>query len=806
MNDYQIKKIIDKNKKTINLYKIFSIILFVLETIIVLNFTFGIFGIFFGHNPANYYVFNAVLHGKMNFTYTGVLKIHFIIIMLTYLGSIPVFIYSLIKKKNYMYWIVYPTILIAKLATTYFYYSIGRPQLIHYAIVMNLDLIILGIVAIINIITLYSANSKYKPLIMTILQAIKVAISVILVIYINIGNLNLLMYFNTSDEIIQFNFIAYLTFLGIIVAFSLPLLNGNQFVSDSYLASSITLLCIFPIFNLISIFGESKYLSSFIPFLATNTILLISNLVISIMLKTARSNMKENIVPEQIISENEEISNANEEKAIDNKITASSYNQTNENIIPVKSSNNTTVKTKEFKWLNKLFAGLMFILAIVIVIHFFFQPLTETYNTIGIINAFIKNLMEAIKSHSSVKPFDAILISFVGANIFNACIVTLIVFFISMGKGKNYMPLPLTLLFIITRPMMYYYWSFPYDNLFLILNWDLFIYVSLLITYILIYSIINIKAIGIPVTILRIIRILLAIVLLLFMTYILFFNHTFFDSSNSTIIILIIFMYALIIFSIPLMSAPKLESRSGLASAIVIQSTFGTIAIVGLINISLIGLELSPKALRIALLLMTLNLVISILILIFQNIKKNKLKESITTIKPEISEINNDESNDNDTLYKGDSDIAPNEELESIDEPLESDNIIIESNEDIIPEEKNNDIVDDAIDNEMKSNEDVMVSDSIIENDINNIEEPNNDIIEDTTNTEFNNEPIIEDTSNEINELDNNEEITMNSDEISSKDIDTNENIVIDDINENNIKDDTDNSDEDDDIGNYGKY
>ena len=183
MNDYQIKKIIDKNKKTINLYKIFSIILFVLETIIVLNFTFGIFGIFFGHNPANYYVFNAVLHGKMNFTYTGVLKIHFIIIMLTYLGSIPVFIYSLIKKKNYMYWIVYPTILIAKLATTYFYYSIGRPQLIHYAIVMNLDLIILGIVAIINIITLYSANSEYKPLIMTILQAIKVAISVILVIY-----------------------------------------------------------------------------------------------------------------------------------------------------------------------------------------------------------------------------------------------------------------------------------------------------------------------------------------------------------------------------------------------------------------------------------------------------------------------------------------------------------------------------------------------------------------------------------------------------------------------------------------------
>lgn len=797
MNDYQIKKIIDKNKKTINLYKIFSIILFVLETIIVLNFTFGIFGIFFGHNPANYYVFNAVLHGKMNFTYTGVLKIHFILIMLTYLGSIPVFIFSLIKKKNYMYWIVYPTILIAKLATTYFYYSIGRPQLIHYAIVMNLDLIILGIVAIINIITLYSANSKYKPLIMTILQAIKVAISVILVIYINIGNLNLLMYFNNSDEIIQFNFIAYLTFLGIIVAFSFPLLNGNQFISDSYLASSITILCIFSIFNLISIIGESKYLSSFIPFLATNTILFITNLVISIMLKTARSNMKENMVPEQIISENEEINNANEEKTNDNKITASSYNQTNENTIPVKSSNNTTVKTKEFKWLNKLFAGLMFILAIVMVIHFFFQPLTETYNTIGIINAFIKTLMEAIKSHSSVKPFDAILISFVGMNIFNACIVTLIVFFISMGKGKNYMPLPVTLLFIITRPMMYYYWSFPYDNLFLILNWDLFIYVSLLITYILIYSIINIKAIGIPVMIFRIIRILLSIVLLLFMTYILFFNHTFFDGSNSTIVILIIFMYALIIFSIPLMSAPKLESRSGLASAIVIQSTFGTVAIVGLINISLIRLELSPKALRIALLLMTLNLANSILILVFQNIKKNKLKESITTIKPEISEINNNESNDNDILYKGDSDIAPNEELESIDEPLESENITIESDEDIIPEENNNDIVDDAIDNEMKSNDDVMVSDSIIENKINNIEEPNNDIIEETTNTEFNNEPIIEDTSNEINELDNNEEITINSDEISPKDIDTNDNI---------IKDDTNYSDEDDDIGNYGKY
>jgi len=799
MNDYQIKKIIDKNKKTINLYKFFSIILFVLETIIVLNFTFGIFGIFFGHNPANYYVFNAVLHGKMNFTYTGVLKIHFIIIMLTYLGSIPVFIYSLIKKKNYMYWIVYPTILIAKLATTYFYYSIGRPQLIHYAIVMNLDLIILGIVAIINIITLYSANSKYKPLIMTILQAIKVAISVILVIYINIGNLNLLMYFNTSDEIIQFNFIAYLTFLGIIVAFSFPLLNGNQFISDSYLASSITILCIFSIFNAISIIGNSKYLSSFIPFLATNTILFITNLVVSIMLKTARSNMKENILPEQIISENEEISNANEEKAIDNKITASSYNQTNENIIPVKSSNNTTVKTKEFKWLNRLFAGLMFILAIVMVIHFFFQPLTETYNTIGIINAFIKNLMEAIKSHSSVKPFDAILISFVGANIFNVCIVSLIVFFISMAKGKNYMPLPLTLLFIITRPMMYYYWSFSYDTLFLILNWDLFIYVSLLITYVLIYSIINIKAIGIPVMIFRIIRILLSIVLLLFMTYILFFNHTFFDDSPNTIIILIIFMYALIIFSIPLMSAPKLESRSGLASAIVIQSTFGTVAMVGLINISLIGLELSPKALRIALLLMTLNLVISILILVFQNIKKNKLKESITTIKPEISEINNDESNDNDTLYKGDSDIATNEELESIDEPLESDNIIIESNEDIIPEEKNNDIVDDAIDNEMKSNDDVMVSDSIIENEINNIEEPNNDIIEDTIDTEFNNETIIEDTSNETIVLDNNEEI-------SPKDIDTNDNTIVDDTNENIINDETNNSDEDDDIGNYGKY
>lgn len=796
MNDYQIKKIIDRNEKTINLYKIFSIILFVLETIIVLNFTFGIFGIFYGNNPAYYFVFNAVMHGKMNFTNTGVLKIHFILIMLTYLGSIPVFIYSLIKKKNYMYWIIYPTILIAKAAITYFYYSVGRPQ-IHYAIVMNLDLIILGIVAIINIITLYLANPEYKPRIMAIFQAIKVAISVILIIYINIGNLNLLMNMKAPGEIVAFNLVPYLTFLGMIVAFSFPLLNGNQFISDSYLASSITMICIINLFNIISIIGDFKYISSFIPFLATNTILLTSNLIVSIILKVAKSNMKENIALEQIIRENKE-------KAIDNKITASSYNQTNDNIIPVITA---SFKPKEFKWLNRLFAGLMFLVAIVMVIHFFFQPLTETYNTLGIINAFIKNLIESFKTHSdSVKTIDAVLISFVGINIFNVCIVTLIVFFISMGKGKNYMPLPLTLLFIITRPIMYYYWSFPENIEFLILNWDLFIYVSLLITYVLIYSIINIKIIGIPVMIFRIIRIILAIVLVLFMTIFLFFNHRYLNELSTTIIILILFMFALIIFSIPLMSAPKFESRSGLASAIVIQSTFGTIAMVGIINISLIKLELPTFILVVGLLLITLNLANSILILVFKNIKINKLKESISTINPEISEINNHESNDNDTLYKGDEDIAPNEELESIDEPLESDNTIVESEEDIIPEEKNNDIIDDAIDNEMKSNDDVMVSDSIIENEINNIEEPNNEIIEETTDTDFNNEPIIEDTSNEINELDNNEEININSDENSPKDIDTNENIVIDDINENNIKDDTDNSDEDDDIGNYGKY